>query len=317
MFQEGELQRQKSAIEPGPLWFNRALPVLDQRLYGQQRRNDDMPSPFHDRYKHDGPFPFPEQAASSGFTLDRSSLIEPTPINPQGPAHHVCQVLTLLPPSLTMYCDDYIGLLSKVDITDHEEDTPAGGGGASVIREDNAATIHQPQTGDESDDTSQITADAIRSSDRFHPYQNQRWLERYQELFVYARVHGHFNIPLKEKSILFQWVKRQRHQYKLRRQGQNSNLTEVRIHLLESIGFVWDSHSAAWDEKFQELKEFREDHGNCFVPCIHKGNNKLSTWIKRQRCRHRRFMSNQTSTMTPERIAKLENLGFAWDYYKV
>jgi hypothetical protein len=283
-----------------------------------------MSSPFHDqakgqdRYKHDGYFPCPAAASSGTTTLeDPSTLIEPTPINPQGPAQHVC-LLTILPLSLTMYCDDYIVLLSKVDITNHEEDTPDEGGGASGTREDNATTIiHQPQTWNESDDASQIPTDAIRTSDRFHPYQNQRWLERYQDLFEYARVHGHSNIPSKENSILFQWVKRQRHQYKLKRQGQNSNLTEERIQLLESLGFVWDSHSAAWDEKFQELKEFREAHGNCFVPCIHKGNNKISTWIKRQRCQHRRFMSNQTSTMTPERIAKLENLGFVWDYCKV
>jgi hypothetical protein len=150
-----------------------------------------------------------------------------------------------------------------------------------------------------------------------HPYQHERWMERYQDLVDYYRTNSHCNVPYvyKANACLGQWVKRQRHQYKLRNQGHHSNLTEDRIQMLDMLGFIWDSHGAAWEEKFIELKEFCKTHGHCNVPCIYDGTSKLSTWLKRQRRQYRLFVSNKASTMDYERVSKLESLGFVWDYY--
>ena len=42
-------------------------------------------------------------------------------------------------------------------------------------------------------------------------------------------------------------------------------MTEHRMALLEKIDFEWAKPKgvAAWDEKYQELKEYKAKHGNC------------------------------------------------------
>lgn len=84
----------------------------------------------------------------------------------------------------------------------------------------------------------------------------------------------------KENPPLARWVKRQRYQYKLKVEGKISTMTDERVALLENIGFIWDSHAAAWAEKLQELKEYTKLRGDCNVPSTYPGNPQLATWVK-------------------------------------
>jgi hypothetical protein len=43
-------------------------------------------------------------------------------------------------------------------------------------------------------------------------------------------------------------------------------MTTFRIQELEILGFEWDSHGAAWDERLKELADYRKIHGHCNVP---------------------------------------------------
>jgi hypothetical protein len=50
------------------------------------------------------------------------------------------------------------------------------------------------------------------------------------------------------------------------KEGKSSPMDVVRIGLLEKIGFEWSlipasSRINAWDNKFQDLKEYKEEHG--------------------------------------------------------
>jgi len=219
--------------------------------------------------------------------------IEPRPIlAKQVPVANLTR--PLLPESIKMYCNDYIALLGPL-ATDKAPLKKA----LKIARQDSTRTLESPST----------------SSVGYHAFQNERWMDRFQELVEFYEREGHFNVPYKSNTTLFQWVKRQRHQFKLRSMGEHSNLTMDRIQQLDKIGFVWNSHLAAWNDKFQELKEFKMIHGHCFVPCSYKGNSKLSTWIKRQRRQYRKFIAGQQSTLDSARIEKLEKLGLVWDYY--
>lgn len=87
-----------------------------------------------------------------------------------------------------------------------------------------------------------------------------------------------------KKNIgLARWVKRQRYQYKLMVDGKQTTMTDERVKLLEDVGFIWDSHAATWEERLNELREFRRIHGDCNVPSSYAENPKLATWIKCQR----------------------------------
>lgn len=113
---------------------------------------------------------------------------------------------------------------------------------------------------------------------------------------------------------LSRWVKRQRYQFKLRKAGKGCTLTDERIEALKRAGFVWDSHSNVWEERFNELCEFKKKHGHCSITFDkHRTSNRaLASWVKHQRRQHKLAKLGEPSHMTPERIAKLERIGFQW-----
>jgi hypothetical protein len=72
--------------------------------------------------------------------------------------------------------------------------------------------------------------------------QGTLWMDRLNELAEFRRVRGHCNVPSKYPANhqLSTWVKCQRRQYKLYRNGNNSNMTIDRIQALDNLGFVFE-----------------------------------------------------------------------------
>lgn len=129
---------------------------------------------------------------------------------------------------------------------------------------------------------------------------------------------GHCHVPhyYEQNAPLAQWVKRQRYQYKLKVDGKRSTLSDERIRLLNKIGFIWNSHDAVWEERWNELAIYKRVHGDCIVPSNYEKNPQLAVWVKRQRRQYKFYNESRASSMTKERIAKLEKLDFAWDCRK-
>ena len=93
-------------------------------------------------------------------------------------------------------------------------------------------------------------------------------------------------------------------------QRRKGVLSSERIQKLESIGFSWDPYEDAWNQMFQELKEYEQIHGDCNVPRGYSDNPKLGTWVAKQRS------SKKKGVLSSERIQKLESIGFSWDPYE-
>jgi hypothetical protein len=150
---------------------------------------------------------------------------------------------------------------------------------------------------------------------RFRPYQAGQWTEKFEELCLYRQRFGHCLVPhtYEENLPLARWVKRQRYQYKLMQEGKASTMTEDRVKALEDIGFIWDSQGTAWEERLGELRVFRAAFQHCNVPSNYSENKCLSTWVKCQRRQMKLFREGKPSNMTPDRIEKLESLGFEWE----
>mmetsp|Transcript_6697 Transcript_6697/g.16028 ORF Transcript_6697/g.16028 Transcript_6697/m.16028 type:complete len:578 (-) Transcript_6697:1464-3197(-) len=153
---------------------------------------------------------------------------------------------------------------------------------------------------------------------RFREYQAEIWSEKFEELCTFRRFHKHCHVPhhYSQNLGLAQWVKRQRYQYKLKIDGKRSTLSEERIRLLNKIGFIWNSHDVVWEERLQDLLEYKRVHGDCIVPSNFEGNPQLAVWTKRQRRQYKKHQDGSSSSMTPDRIAKLEQIGFVWDCRK-
>jgi hypothetical protein len=148
---------------------------------------------------------------------------------------------------------------------------------------------------------------------RFRGYQSARWSYKFEELKSFHQKHGHCQVDWKaNKPLLFQWIKRQRYQYKLKQDGRHSTMTGDRIAALEEVGFSWDSHRAAWEEKFNELVLFKAERGHCNVSSTFPENPQLSIWVKGQRRQLKLSRSGKIAAINVERIAKLNDLGFCW-----
>eukprot|EP00934_Nitzschia_sp_Nitz4_P007534 Nitzschia sp. Nitz4//scaffold169_size48518//35652//36533//NITZ4_007078-RA/size48518-processed-gene-0.96-mRNA-1//-1//CDS//3329538406//7524//frame0 len=74
--------------------------------------------------------------------------------------------------------------------------------------------------------------------------------------------------------------------------------------------------SDQWSDRFQELKEYQQKHGDCLVPHCFPENQRLAQWVKRQRYQYKLKKMNRNSTLTDEREAALEEVGFVWDSHK-
>jgi hypothetical protein len=134
------------------------------------------------------------------------------------------------------------------------------------------------------------------------------------DLKTFREQTGHCHVPLSHPQYpkLGLWVKEQRRHYTLLRQGKQSHMTTERAAELDKIGFCWDTHEATWLERFRELTEYKEKHGNCTVPTNYSDNAKLGTWVHHQRRQRRRFMDGKPCHITPERLKALDQLGFVW-----
>ncbi|CAJ1950416.1 unnamed protein product [Cylindrotheca closterium] len=154
------------------------------------------------------------------------------------------------------------------------------------------------------------------STARFRPYQEKQWRDQFQKLIQYKMRNGHCCVPhsYQEDPVLARWVKRQRYQYKkFNDNNPTSTMTTRRIQDLESIGFIWQSHASAWQEKFNELKAFKQRTGHCNVPSDYPENVGLSTWAKCQRRQYKLYKSGASSSMTIHRLQTLESLGFVFE----
>lgn len=72
----------------------------------------------------------------------------------------------------------------------------------------------------------------------------------------------------------------------------------------------------AWYLRFNELIEYRETHGDCLVPQKYKPNPKLGYWVNKQRMDKRDFDEGRKTSLTQEKLQKLNKIGFQWAKHK-
>jgi len=139
-------------------------------------------------------------------------------------------------------------------------------------------------------------------SKRKHP----TWDQRFQGLVDFKKINGHANVR-KGSGQLGRWVGNQRTQYHLFQEGKHSSMTNERRKKLEVIGFVFAHMPTAWDQRFQELVDFKKINGHANV---RKGSGQLGTWVDTQRKAFCRLKEGITSSLMNERREKLKGIGF-------
>mmetsp|Transcript_14493 Transcript_14493/g.23723 ORF Transcript_14493/g.23723 Transcript_14493/m.23723 type:complete len:497 (-) Transcript_14493:67-1557(-) len=139
------------------------------------------------------------------------------------------------------------------------------------------------------------------------------WDTQFIKLTEFIREQGHSNISQhdKEHGKLGKWVKNQRYEYrKFMNKGLGpSRLGRDRIEKLESIGFQWRLRPEIipWEARFENLKEYKRQHGDCRVPL---DNADIGKWAKYQRDQFTAFKQGRPSKITKKKFDLLESIGF-------
>lgn len=90
--------------------------------------------------------------------------------------------------------------------------------------------------------------------------------------------------------------------------------------MLESIGVHMAHNKSLWEFRFQKLQEFLEKNDNMFpydfeVEKLDDEGLSILRWTRRQKEWYRAYKNGEETTMTEDRIAKLEGIGFSWNKY--
>jgi len=166
------------------------------------------------------------------------------------------------------------------------------------------------------------------SRQKFHiGYSNSRlcadehkWNQRMKEVKDFVLEHGNGEIPTSypRNQGLAKWSKRQRYHYKVYlknkkqmtldfkfRKIERCQMTPNRIKILNDAGFCFDLQAEKWDRNYEVLKRSKLD------PMRHT-NNELRRWIDTQRNQMSMLKRGKKSYINPERIQKLNDIGFVW-----
>lgn len=135
--------------------------------------------------------------------------------------------------------------------------------------------------------------------------QGANWDAMFKALEAFRKEHGHCNVPVNNKSNprLGRWVAMQRYRQRV---GELGKELAAR---LDRLGFSWAPTDMVWCSMLRRLADYKKKFGNCDVPSVWDSDPHLANWVANQR--HRR----KTGALSPERVKKLDELGFAWAVY--
>eukprot|EP00978_Attheya_sp_CCMP212_P029105 scaffold102372_cov43-Attheya_sp.AAC.1 len=137
------------------------------------------------------------------------------------------------------------------------------------------------------------------------------WDQRFQELVNFKKINGHAKIRT-NSGQLGGWVSNQRREYRLLQDGKDSQLTIDNCEKLESIGFEFTFRATylSWDQRFQELVDYKKINGHANVPTH---SELLGRWITTQRRHYGLLKEGKRSPLTICKCKKLESIGFEFE----
>ncbi len=129
------------------------------------------------------------------------------------------------------------------------------------------------------------------------------WRSHYLALLAYREKHGDCRVPQqwRENKRLATWVGTHRTR---RKRGL---LSEDKIQMLDAIGFDWAIGLGTWDERFQQLCDYKTAHGHTRVPARWKENHSLASWVVDQRYDRRK------GRLRADYEKRLNEIGFEWE----
>ena len=111
-----------------------------------------------------------------------------------------------------------------------------------------------------------------------------------------------------------------------RKRHQKKMLRPDRLQRLKAIGFDFGEARKSrpqtlgraqrdrWEQMFQRLLEFKEEHGHVVVPHAYKKDHTLALWVSTQRREYnKKSWYGEERSMREDRKDRLDGIGFVWD----
>ena len=142
------------------------------------------------------------------------------------------------------------------------------------------------------------------------------WFKKFKKLLEFKEQHGHCFVPLiyPQDQELAVWARHQRYIHNNTQLANTKPEYSERFKCLEYIGFEWNPNKtindARWDMRFNQLLEFKKQHGHTDVPHGYKPNVKLATWVGLQRGRFYNDGKPNQLGIPKERVKRLKQIGF-------
>ena len=154
---------------------------------------------------------------------------------------------------------------------------------------------------------------------------DDHWAKKYAMLVEHKRVHGNVDISTQDGE-LGKWCKAQRKYFNQTTERATiyvltPEVAEGRLSLLDDLGFDLQYkeqskiHQSAWETKFAELVEYKNERHDCNVPNTRGPHQPLGRWVMKQRGMYQAMLDGdriKQKGLTQERIDKLNSIGFEW-----
>jgi hypothetical protein len=141
---------------------------------------------------------------------------------------------------------------------------------------------------------------------------NEKWDLHFERLRDFVAKHGHTRVSPEYSPLLQSWVERQKNENRKRQMNhQNHQMTDERLERLNQIGMTWEVYNNRWEMQYGQLLDFYRTHGHTHVSSA--TNYSLVLWCTKQRRQYKRLLDKSRSPLTPEKICKLNRIGFLWD----
>ena len=100
------------------------------------------------------------------------------------------------------------------------------------------------------------------------------------------------------------WVDEQRKSYKAGRLSPGREL------LLKEVEFVFEVRHKAWMKNYSKLCQYKEQHGNAFVPVKYEKDPNFGYWVARQRALYNK------GRLSDDKVKLLDDIGLPVDHHK-
>lgn len=133
---------------------------------------------------------------------------------------------------------------------------------------------------------------------------DKTWSKMFESLREFKNRFGHARVSQTNSNhkILGKWLNTQRVTY------ARGKLLQKRKELLESLGVVWNAKEADWDNRFEQVANFKNENGHFNVSQFDNKYKGLYNWIRHIRTR---------SELTEKQIKRLKGIDFPFEHRPV